>query len=84
MKTKRRPTSDVEDADNIKAEDSEKNLVLSGSEKDGDKFSVTIDKTTGYITNYTVNDEVLLKDGPKLTTEQSLGISNDPSLLQMQ
>ena len=73
-----RPTIDVEDADNIKVEDGEKNLVLSGSEKDGDKFSVTIDKTTGYITNYTVNDEVLLKDGPKPDYWRAR-ISNDPN-----
>lgn len=73
-----RPTINVDDANNVTVQDGEKDLVLSGSEKDGDKFSVTIDKTTGYITNYTVNDEVLLKDGPKPDYWRAR-ISNDPN-----
>lgn len=73
-----RPTINVDDANNIQVTDGEKDLVLSGSEKDGDKFSVTIDKTTGYITNYMVNDEVLLKDGPKPDYWRAR-ISNDPN-----
>lgn len=73
-----RPTINVDDANNITVQDGEKDLVLSGSEKDGGKFSVTIDKTTGYITNYTVNDEVFLKDGPKPDYWRAR-ISNDPN-----
>ncbi|MDZ4975921.1 hypothetical protein GNF42_16005, partial [Clostridium perfringens] len=45
--------------------------------KDKESFSVTIDKTTGYITNYVVNGDVLLKEGPKPNYWRAR-VSNDP------
>ncbi|MDZ5035038.1 beta-galactosidase domain 4-containing protein, partial [Clostridium perfringens] len=59
-----RPAIDVSDYNPINVEETEKETVITGG-KDKESFSVTIDKTTGYITNYVVNGDVLLKEGPK-------------------
>ena len=59
-----RPSIDVSENDPINVEEKEDSTVITGGEN-SDKFSVTVDKNTGYITNYTVNGEVLLKEGPK-------------------
>ena len=76
--TEKRPVIDVQDSNKIEMTEDDTTATITGSEKDGDKFSVTIDKTTGYITNYTVNDEVLLKEGPKPNYWRAR-ISNDPN-----
>ena len=69
---------DVENSNEIEMTENDKTAIITGSEKDGDKFSVTIDKTTGYITEYKVNGNVLLKEGPKPNYWRAR-ISNDPN-----
>ena len=69
---------DVENSNEIEMTENDKTAIITGSEKDGDKFSVTIDKTTGYITEYKVNGNVLVKEGPKPNYWRAR-ISNDPN-----
>lgn len=72
-----RPSIDVSEENKINVEEKEDSTVITGGQND-ESFSVTIDKTTGYITNYTVNGEVLLKEGPKPNYWRAR-ISNDPN-----
>ncbi|GAA0084811.1 hypothetical protein UT300007_12500 [Clostridium sp. CTA-7] len=71
-----RPAIDVSDYNPINVEETEKETVITGG-KEKESFSVTIDKTTGYITNYVVNGDVLLKEGPKPNYWRAR-VSNDP------
>lgn len=71
-----RPAIDVSEEAPINVEETETTTVVTGG-KDEKAFSVTIDKTTGYITNYTVGGEVLLKEGPKPNYWRAK-VSNDP------
>ena len=72
-----RPSIDVSENNPINVEEKEDSTVITGGEN-SDKFSVTVDKNTGYITNYTVNGEVLLKEGPKPNYWRAR-VSNDPN-----
>lgn len=72
-----RPSIDVSENNTINVEEKDDSTVITGGEN-SDKFSVTVDKNTGYITNYTVNGEVLLKEGPKPNYWRAR-VSNDPN-----
>lgn len=72
-----RPSIDVSKENPLKVEEKENLTVITGG-KNSETFSVTIDKNTGYITNYIVNGEVLLKEGPKPNYWRAK-VSNDPN-----
>lgn len=71
------PAIEVSDDAKITTEEKENLYTISGTQGE-DSFTVTFDKETGYITEYTVNGETLLTEGPKPNYFRAR-ISNDPN-----
>lgn len=78
--TTARPAIDVGEDASITAEETDAAYTVNGTDG-GDTFSVTFDKSTGYITSYTVNGETLLTEGPKPNYYRAR-ISNDPNFTE--
>lgn len=72
-----RPTVNVEGYKAVNMTEKENIIEISGG-KDSETFSLNVDKTTGYITNYIVNGKTLLKEGPKPNYWRAR-VSNDPN-----
>ena len=73
-----RPAMNVQGWDDITVTETETEATLTGSKTDAqDTFRVTFDKTTGYITDYTVNGITLLQEGPQPNYWRA-PVSNDP------
>ena len=60
-------------------EDDAKEIVITGKTDEDKPYSITIDKESGEITNYTVNDLVLMEKGPVLNLYRAQ-IDNDGSM----
>lgn len=75
-----RPAIEVGDDASITAVEADDALTVTGTDE-GDEFSVTFDKSTGYITNYTVNGDTLLTEGPKPNYFRAR-VSNDPNFTE--
>ncbi|WP_195983741.1 glycoside hydrolase family 2 TIM barrel-domain containing protein [Clostridium sp. D33t1_170424_F3] len=60
-------------------EDDATEIVVSGTTDENKPYSITIDKETGEISNYTVNDMVLMEKGPVLNLYRAQ-IDNDGGL----
>ncbi|MBS5399931.1 MAG: NPCBM/NEW2 domain-containing protein [Lachnospiraceae bacterium] len=75
-----RPAIEVSEDASITAEDADDTYTVTGTDE-GNAFSVTFDKSTGYITNYTVNGDTLLTEGPKPNYFRAR-VSNDPNFTE--
>ena len=74
---KAQPAIEVSDDAQIMAQEEENLYTVSGTQGE-DTFTVVFDKATGYMTEYTVNGETLLTEGPKPNYFRAR-VSNDPN-----
>ena len=77
---KEQPALDASGMSELDVQETDDTITVSGqtAKEDGQAFEVTVDKSTGYITDYQVGGKTLLKEGP-VPNYYRAPLSNDPS-----